>query len=436
MSNLDKNLFEIELKKFCSDEYGNSPCNLIDRSSSWDITANVRNALVRTTGILYNTCSMRSAAIRQPLDKYVPRLKELLEKHDFEPLDIYEYFEYLDKDQNKTIRDKMSNIYISGDLVIDIAFYGTIDKLSTIFIDNIYFHSGCAEKALDFSKEYSKLLHELSDQDRTNEEVMYARLLISTRSGLSWMKLTIPPKDSLEIEENYSKEFLETVPEKMDKFFKENSGGIAIFRGEPGTGKSTYCKYLIKKYQKDVNFLIVSQDIILSNPEGFRMFLLESVVEERDNYDDNYYDSSCTIDGPVINPVREVSDQQGRKTVVIIEDCEKLLVDRDSLSGNNTSIILSDILNYTDGIVGDLIQCKFIFTFNTNLSKIDKALLRKGRMKLNYEFQKLKGEDLQKLSEKLGKNFTEEELSKGLTLAEVYNIEEEDYTEKKRTIGF
>ena len=100
------------------------------------------------------------------------------------------------------------------------------------------------------------------------------------------------------------------------------------------------------------------------------------------------------------------------------------------------SSIFQTILNYSDGIIGDLIQCKFIFTFNTHLSKIDKALLRKGRMKLNHEFQKLKGEDLKKLLKKLGKSISQEDIENGLTLAEIYNLDEEDYSNKERKIGF
>lgn len=200
----------------------------------------------------------------------------------------------------------------------------------------------------------------------------------------------------------------------MDDFFKEKAGGIVIFRGDPGTGKSTYCKHLIAKYKRDVDFVIAPQDVILSNPEGFRNYLLNS---------SDYYIES--------------NDEKMKPQVFIIEDCEKLLVDRDSLSGNNTSIILSDILNYSDGIVGDLVQSKFIFTFNTNLSKIDKALLRKGRMKLNYEFTTLKGDDLKNLMEKKNLPYTEENLKKGLSLAEIYNLEEKDYQrEEKRKIGF
>jgi broad-specificity NMP kinase len=200
----------------------------------------------------------------------------------------------------------------------------------------------------------------------------------------------------------------------MDDFFKEKAGGIVIFRGDPGTGKSTYCKHLIAKYKRDVDFVIAPQDVILSNPEGFRNYLLNS---------SDYYIES--------------NDEKMKPQVFIIEDCEKLLIDRDSLSGNNTSIILSDILNYSDGIVGDLVQSKFIFTFNTNLSKIDKALLRKGRMKLNYEFTTLKGDDLKNLMEKKNLPYTEENLKKGLSLAEIYNLEEKDYQrEEKRKIGF
>ena len=227
----------------------------------------------------------------------------------------------------------------------------------------------------------------------------------------------------------------------MDEFIKSDTGGLVIFRGDPGTGKSSYCKHLITKYKDTANFLIVPQDIILSKPESFRLFLIDSLPSIT-RYDPNDVDPcDCfSRDERVFRDLEEgnVVDRNNLKTVIIIEDCEKLLVDRDSLQGNSTSIILSDILNYSDGIVGDLVQCKFIFTFNTNLSKIDKAILRKGRMKLNYEFKKLQGEDLQNVMDKLGKTVTEKQLKEGMSLAEIYNSDDEDYltTGKKERIGF
>ena len=241
---------------------------------------------------------------------------------------------------------------------------------------------------------------------------MHIKLLYNDNGRVNWRYLNIPPKDSLEdIEDNYSKEFNNFVSEKMDEFIKSSTGGIVIFRGDPGTGKSSYCKHLIMKYNNVADFLIISQDTILSNPEGFRTFLISGGI-----------DTICP-DKP-------------KKQIFLIEDCEKLLVERDSISGNSTSIILSDILNYSDGIVGDLVQSKFIFTFNTNLSKVDKALLRKGRMKLNYEFKKLKGEDLDNLLNKLGKTVSEDTKRSGMSLADIYNLEEESYIKDKRRIGF
>jgi hypothetical protein len=58
-------------------------------------------------------------------------------------------------------------------------------------------------------------------------------------------------------------------------------------------------------------------------------------------------------------------------------------------------------------------------------------------MKLNYEFTTLKGDDLKNLMEKKNLPYTEENLKKGLSLAEIYNLEEKDYQrEEKRKIGF
>ena len=57
-------------------------------------------------------------------------------------------------------------------------------------------------------------------------------------------------------------------------------------------------------------------------------------------------------------------------------------------------------------------------------------------MKLNYEFKKLQGEDLKKLSEKKGLNISEDKIKSGMTLAEIYNLEEENYLQEGRKIGF
>ena len=62
---------------------------------------------------------------------------------------------------------------------------------------------------------------------------------------------------------------------------------------------------------------------------------------------------------------------------------------------------------------------QIIATFNCDLTTIDPALLRKGRLIANYEFNKLDLESSKILSDKLG--FGTENVTVPMTLAEIYN---------------
>ena len=118
-----------------------------------------------------------------------------------------------------------------------------------------------------------------------------------------------------------------------------------------------------------------------------------------------------------------------QNTIFILEDCEKALKDRnDVYSGYNN--VMPILLNITDGVIADVLGIKLICTFNTSLDKIDKALLRKGRLSLKYEFKKLTKD---KVANILGHN-----VDKDMSLAEIYNIEEENDFSKKiqKKIGF
>lgn len=119
-----------------------------------------------------------------------------------------------------------------------------------------------------------------------------------------------------------------------------------------------------------------------------------------------------------------------RNAVLIIEDAEKIIMSRNQ--GDKNSVV-STILQLTDGLFSDYLSIKVICTFNTDISKVDKALFRKGRMIAFYEFSAL---SLEKTKHLL--NGTAAKVSKGLTLAEIYNFNKKDYSEEtvKKTIGF
>ena len=62
---------------------------------------------------------------------------------------------------------------------------------------------------------------------------------------------------------------------------------------------------------------------------------------------------------------------------------------------------------------------QIIATFNCDLTSIDPALLRKGRLIANYEFNQLDIDSAKALSEKLG--FGTAGVTGPMTLAEIYN---------------
>ena len=117
--------------------------------------------------------------------------------------------------------------------------------------------------------------------------------------------------------------------------------------------------------------------------------------------------------------------------ILLLEDCEVLLSDRMD-TGNH---LLSTVLNLSDGILGDGLNIKFICTFNADITRLDKAILRKGRLKYKYEFTKLTPEKTQELAKELNKNIPE---GLSLTVADIYNWEEDNGSENinNKRIGF
>jgi hypothetical protein len=203
-------------------------------------------------------------------------------------------------------------------------------------------------------------------------------------------------EDNIDLSVDFPSNFPHT---QIQEFIESDKSGIAIFHGQPGCGKSTYIKYLMKTNLSE-RFTVIPTDLILRNPEGIRDFIINN----------------------------------GKSRVYIIEDCENLLRSRDS--GNNSGTVLSDILNFADGILGSLTKTKYILTFNSPLTKIDEALQRRGRLKIKYEFGPLRGDDLKRASEKLGIVLSLGDIENGITLADLHNYNSPKYTKEKKRIGF
>ena len=108
-----------------------------------------------------------------------------------------------------------------------------------------------------------------------------------------------------------------------------------------------------------------------------------------------------------------------KDTILLIEDAEPLLESRDIGVSRTTGI--SNLLNSTDGILNDILGLIVIATFNTKLDKIDKALLRPGRLIARKQFNKVPKENTEKILKKL--NIENENLlfSNEYTISEIIN---------------
>jgi SpoVK/Ycf46/Vps4 family AAA+-type ATPase len=205
-------------------------------------------------------------------------------------------------------------------------------------------------------------------------------------------------KVKVDIGLNYGESFVEKNKFIIKSLKDENKSGLIMLDGLPGTGKSTYIKYLTNKVDKKFIFFPSNMAEELMTP-GFIDFML---------------------------------NQKG--SILVIEDAEKIIRSRE---GSNNSNAISNLLNVSDGILGDLLKIKIIATHNTKREKIDQALLRKGRLMAEHEFDKLPVESVRKLMDKLKIKYEENQLEP-MTLSDIYEFGTENFSsiKKDNKIGF
>ncbi|GHT56719.1 hypothetical protein AGMMS49982_23680 [Bacteroidia bacterium] len=218
-------------------------------------------------------------------------------------------------------------------------------------------------------------------------------LLVNGRSGLDTKEMEIN-KPKLAIEDNYNDDLLPIHETILKRLSKKNDKGLVLLHGKPGTGKTSYIRYLISKTKKDIIFLPPNMAAAITDP-GLMSVLLD-------------------------NP----------NSIFVIEDAENIIMDRNKTGGSSVSALL----NLADGLLSDCLNIQIICSFNTDLSRVDSALLRKGRLIAKYEFLELAQPKAQALSDKLGFS---SKIDKPMTLTAIYNQDEADFQPiARRTIGF
>lgn len=205
---------------------------------------------------------------------------------------------------------------------------------------------------------------------------------------------------------NYSEEVLEGFDLISRELSKKNPAGrLSIFQGPPGTGKSYLVKGLFHSV-KNTNFILISPDMVssLGDPS-----FLPALVEHRACLPDDY---SITL---------------------LVEDADKILLPR----GNDNLHIISSLLNFADGIIGERVDVRIVCTTNADIDYFDEAITRPGRLLTNVKVGRLSPDKAKKVYERIsGESKT---FDTSATLAEIYAIKNGVYnfSEKKTSkVGF
>jgi len=156
---------------------------------------------------------------------------------------------------------------------------------------------------------------------------------------------------------------------------------------------------------------------ILSHNTFYIRYLLQCLAKTKKKV--LYFPPSmveAVTDPTFFNFITNWTMDNGKNSVLLIEDAEPLLVSREA----NRNMGITNLLNLTDGILNDILSIQIIATFNTSLNELDKALLRPERLIARKEFKKLTIDSAKKLAEQL--KIDPSLVTKEMSLADLYSI--------------
>jgi len=249
-------------------------------------------------------------------------------------------------------------------------------------------------KVIYGSKESLDLVLSLLERVPERKKKGNVHLLCSLEGMLALQRFDVKlPSNETDMEMNYGSEATMKF-DKVVSYLSDDKNGLILFSGDPGTGKSTFIKHLTTKTTRKVIYLSSGTADHLMNPD-FLTFIMRH-----------------------------------RNCVLLLEDAEKVLRSRDAQ--DNSAI--SNILNITDGILGDCLNIMVIATFNIDREHIDPALVRKGRLLVEHHFEPLSEDAANRLLESIG---SERRVSEPTTLADIYNSDDNFHEKKKdNKVGF
>ena len=218
------------------------------------------------------------------------------------------------------------------------------------------------------------------------------------RHPVSLTRASLHSPDDLAL--HYGNDFVLWEAELIQRL-QNQPNGLVVLRGDPGVGKTTFLRHLMARLGKTHRAFLVptSHFNMLASPEM-------PVFWAGQNY------------------------RSSLNNLLILEDAEALLGKR---RGSNDDQV-SNLLNMSDGLLGDSMRVQIVATVNAALDKLDPAITRRGRLTGYRQFRRLTRPEAQRLAQAKGLTLPE---GPEFSLADIYRgADSTDGMPAEPTMGF